>query len=348
MKIIPVLLSSLVFLACYERVRVPVFCGEVKASYDAAGHPGMVWIPGGQFHMGSEAAEAMPDERPVHLAAVHGFWMDTTEVTNAEFALFVKATGYVTTAERRPDWDELKKQLPPDAARPNDSVLVPGSMVFTPPDYPVPLDDFTQWWSWGKGVDWRHPEDRGRDLTGKDAYPVVQVSWKDAMAYCRWAGKRLPTEAEWEYAARGGLRDQPYCWGSEPVGMGKPKGNFWDGHFPDQNTGSDGYARLAPVASFPPNAYGLYDMAGNVWEWCADYYSSRYYRQTNIPGGIDNPRGPAVSYDEHDPYSVRRVIRGGSFLCNAAYCSGYRVSCRMSSTEDSGMEHLGFRCVSDR
>jgi formylglycine-generating enzyme len=364
MKITLPFLLSLVFLACRERAGAPVFCNVPSAESitghlltrqeltsgweDRTGHPGMVWVAGGVYRMGSDGPDAKADEYPIHTVAVKGFWMDEAEVTNAQFAAFVEATGYVTTAEKKPNWNELKKQLPPDAAKPDDSVLVPGAMVFTPQDHPVSLDDYRQWWSWVTGADWKHPKGPASGIRGKEGYPVVQVSWEDAEAYCRWAGKRLPTEAEWEFAARGGLREKMYSWGDEPDEVGKPKGNFWDGHFPDHNTGADHFAGLAPVASFPPNGYGLYDMAGNVWEWCTDYYSSVYYQETELPEGISDPAGPDRPYDPEQPYALERVIRGGSFLCNDVYCSGFRVSCRMKSTEDSGMEHLGFRCVCDK
>ncbi|MBS1660269.1 MAG: formylglycine-generating enzyme family protein, partial [Bacteroidetes bacterium] len=289
--------------------------------------------------------EAQPDEYPKHTVTVNGFWMDKTEVTNAQFAAFVKATGYITTAERKPDWEQLKKQLPPGTAKPDPSLLVAASLVFTPPDHPISLDDYGQWWSWKKGANWKQPQGPGSNIKGKDNYPVVQISWYDAMAYCKWAGKSLPTEAEWEFAARGGLSDNVYPWGNEKVNTGSAKGNFWDGHFPDHNTETDHYYHTAPVASFPSNGYGLFDMAGNVWEWCSDYYNHEYYHES---GGLNNPKGPSKSYDPDEPYATKRVIRGGSFLCNDSYCSGYRVSRRMKSTEDSGLEHLGFRCVTRR
>ena len=307
-------------------------------------HPGMVWIPGGPFRMGADNGQAQPDEYPKHSVTVSGFWIDRTEVTNAQFAAFVKATGYITTAEKAPDWNELKHQLPPGTPRPDDSLLIAASLVFSPPDHPVDLDDYAQWWAWKKGANWRHPHGPGSNIHGKENYPVVHVSWLDAAAYCKWAHKRLPTEAEWEFAARGGLTDKVYPWGNEPVTDGAPKGNFWEGHFPDKNTAADHYYYTAPVGSFAPNGYGLVDMAGNVWEWCADYYKDSYYKE--LPPGVKDPRGPAASYDPDEPFAKKRVIRGGSFLCNESYCTGYRVSRRMKSTEDSGMEHLGFRCVS--
>ncbi len=314
---------------------------------DAAAHPGMVWIPGGTFRMGGDNDQAQADEYPKHTVTVNGFWMDKTEVTNAQFAAFVKATGYVTTAEKAPDWNELKKQLPPGTQKPDQSLLVAASLTFAPPDRPVALDDYSQWWAWTKGADWKHPDGPASNLKGKENYPVAQVSWYDAAAYCRWAHKRLPTEAEWEFAARGGLKGNVYPWGNEPVNNGHSKGNFFDGHFPDHNTMTDKYYETAPVASFQPNGYGLFDMAGNVWEWCADLYNYNYYKQLPVNGPNLNPKGPAKSFDPDEPYATKRVIRGGSFLCNESYCSGYRVSRRMKSTEDSGMEHVGFRCVSN-
>ena len=311
----------------------------------ASDHPGMVWIPGGEFEQGGDNDQAADDEYPKHKVTLKGFWIDATEVTNAQFAAFVKATGYITTAEKAPDWEELKKQLPPGTPKPADSLLVASSLVFKAPSGPVPLDDFSAWWEWKAGADWRHPGGPGTDTRGKENYPVVHVSWLDARAYAQWAGKRLPTEAEWEFAARGGLKNNIYPWGNEPVNSGKPRANFWQGHFPDNNTLKDKFYNLAPVKSFPANAYGLYDMAGNVWEWCSDLYHNQYYQQ--LKKGAINPQGPARGYDPDEPDASKRVLKGGSFLCNDSYCSGYRVARRMKSTEDSSMEHVGFRCVSD-
>jgi len=310
-------------------------------------HQGMVWIPAGTFTMGGNNQQAAPDEFPRHKVLVNGFWMDVTTVTNAQFAKFVKATGYKTTAEQKPDWNILKKQLPPGTPKPDDSLLTAASLVFDPPKHAVDLNDYTQWWTWKKGADWKHPHGPKSSIKGKENYPVVHVSWYDAIAYCKWAGKRLPTEAEWEWAARGGLQNKIYPWGNEGVNEGKPKANTWQGHFPDQNLVTDKFYGLAPVASFPANGYGLYDMAGNVWQWCADHYNDTYYQTITNPDGVKNPQGPKTSHDPDEPYTVKRVIRGGSFLCNESYCTGYRVSRRMKSTEDSGMEHLGFRCVQD-
>ena len=320
---------------------------EVAAGNDRS-HTGMVFIKTGTFMMGGDNKQAADDEYPKHKVSVNGFWIDVTEVTNAQFAKFIKATGYITTAERKPDWNELKKQVPPGTPKPDDSLLVAASLVFKQPGRSVPLNDYSQWWVWKKGADWRHPHGPGSNIKGKDNYPVVHVSWFDAVTYCKWAGKRLPTEAEWEWAARGGLQNNIYPWGNENVDAGQPKANTWQGSFPNQNTVRDKFFYTAPVASFKPNGYGLYDMAGNVWEWCADYYNNKYYSTINKPNGVSNPKGPANSYDPDEPYAKKRVIRGGSFLCNDSYCSGYRVARRMKSTEDSGMEHLGFRCVQDK
>lgn len=308
-------------------------------------HEGMVWIPGGTFDMGATDREGRPDEYPAHKVRVSGFWMDQHEVTNAQFAKFVAATHYITVAEEKPDWNEIKKQLPPGTPKPPDSVLVPGALVFSPPPYPVPLNNPGLWWKWVRGADWRHPAGPNSNIKGKENYPVVAVSWEDAVAYAKWAGKRLPTEAEWEFAARGGQSEKKYPWGDQDPEAGQPKANTWQGNFPNKNTDWDGFTGLAPVKSFQPNKYKLYDMAGNVWEWCGDWYDADYYK--TVAGKVsDNPTGPAKSNDPMQPTIPVRVIRGGSFMCNPSYCKGYRVSSRMMSSEDSGLQNLGFRCVS--
>ncbi|MBK7644990.1 MAG: formylglycine-generating enzyme family protein [Planctomycetes bacterium] len=283
---------------------------------------GMLFVPGGEFEMGGVGPEARADELPRHRAHVEAFWMDATEVTNAQFRAFVEATGYLTTAERKPDWQALARELPPGTPRPDDALLVPGALVFTPTDAPVPLDDVSRWWKWTPGACWRHPLGPQSALgPANDREPVVQVSWDDALAYARWCDKRLPSETEWEFAARGGLEDGRYAWkGDKLVPGGVHAANLYQGQFPSHDTLDDGFERVAPVGSFPPNGYGLSDMIGNVWEWCADTYS---------------------------PGSIERVQRGGSFLCNACYCASYRPSARMACTPDSAANHVGFRCVRD-
>ncbi len=316
----------------------------INASGDTT-HEGMVFVPGGTFSMGGDNNQASPDEYPKHNVMLSPFYMDATEVTNAQFEAFVDAAGYVTTAERKPDWEELKKSVPPGTPKPPDEMLQAASLVFRPTSGPVDLNNYGEWWSWTKGADWRHPEGLQSNINGKENFPVVHVSWDDAMAYCKWAGKRLPTEAEWEFA-RGGLINNIYPWGNEHVNAGKAKANSWEGKFPYLNERKDGFITMAPSKTFAPNGYGLYDMAGNVWEWCADWYDNSYYKSLDGKTST-NPQGPSKSYDPDDPGVQKRCLRGGSFLCNDSYCSGYRVARRMKSTPDTGLEHTGFRCVRD-
>ncbi len=309
---------------------------------------GMVSIPAGTYLMGADDKQASEDEYPKHLVSVDSFLIDEHEVTNAEFAAFVNATHYVTTAERKPDWEELKKQLPPNTPKPSSDKLVASSLVFTPPNREVDLNNYAQWWSWVQGADWRHPDGPNSNLKGKENFPVIQVSWDDATAYAKWAGKRLPTEAEWEWAARGRLVNNVYSWGNESIDAGTPKANTWEGNFPNVNTKRDGYYGIAPVKMYAPNGYGLYDMAGNVWEWCSDWYKNDYYKTINKPNGIKNPKGPNTSYDPEEPFTPKKSLRGGSFMCNKSYCTGYRVSRRMKSSADSGSSNTGFRCVKSK
>ncbi len=309
---------------------------------------GMAWIPGNQFMQGAVSQDpmAMQHEKPAHRVAVDGFFMDMTEVTNDQFAAFVEATGYTTVAEREIDWDELKKQLPEGTPRPHDSIMQPGSLTFKKANSSVPnLYDFSQWWQWTIGANWRQPHGPGSSIEGKGSYPVVHIAWEDAQAYCDWAGRRLPTEAEWELAARGNNTDMVHFWGDEVSELAR-YANTWEGEFPVTNTKADGYELLAPVMSYTANDFGLYDMAGNVWEWTADWYHSGYYADLAKKGkATRNPGGPNSPFNASNPYAKERVIKGGSFLCSASYCASYRISARMGSSPDSSMEHLGFRTV---
>lgn len=299
---------------------------------------GMAWIPRGRFWMGTNHTE---DAQPIHEVEVKGFWMDRNDVTNEEFAAFVKATGYVTIAERPLDPKEFPNLAAKDRA--------PGSVVFTPPHHPVSLDQPLVWWSFVRGANWRHPNGPGSDLRGKEKYPVVQVAWPDAVAYAKWAGKRLPTEAEWEFAARGGRDRQDYPWGNEFKPNGKWMANTFQGHFPDSNTAEDGHAGIAPVASFPPNDYGLYDMAGNVWQWVSDWYRPDYYAQLSQREPVaSNPQGPSDSYDPQETGVSKRVQKGGSYLCTDQYCERYISGSRGKGDPETATNHLGFRCVQDK
>jgi formylglycine-generating enzyme required for sulfatase activity len=311
----------------------------------------MRWIPGGEFWMGSQdptkferpgmGKEAMNDARPLHRVAVDGFWMDTTEVTNAQFTRFVEATHYVTVAERPPNPAEFPG-VPPEA-------LKAGSILFTPPANQVDLNNFLAWWRYEPGTSWKHPLGPQSDLQGKENHPVVHIAYEDALAYARWAGKRLPTEAEWEFAARGGLEGKMFVWGDEMKPGGRWMANIFEGQFPSKDTGEDGFVGLAPVAQFPPNGYGLHDMAGNAWEWCSDWYRPDYYAQLAAQGAaaVRNPKGPSDSHDPDEPGVPKRVHRGGSFLCTDQYCTRYMVGTRGKGEPNSAANHIGFRCVQD-
>ena len=295
---------------------------------------GMAWIPGGWFWMGSED-EDFPDSKPVHLVYVDGFWMDKTEVTNEEYARFVKAAGYVTVAEKQAD----PKDFPGIPAK----NLKPFSIVFKQlgPNDMFDLKSHQGWWDIGYGASWKHPEGPKSDLKGREKHPVVHICWLDAMAYCKWAKKRLRTEAEWEFAARGGLDRKKHCWGDELTPNKKWQCNIWQGNFPIKNTKEDGFERTAPVGSFPANGYGLFDMAGNAWEWCSDWYHPETY--TKEPRR--NPKGPASGFDPNEPGHPKRVQRGGSFLCADNYCARYIVGARGKGEISSAAVHTGFRCV---
>ena len=299
----------------------------------------MVRIPGGSFLMGSD--HHYPEEAPAHKVAVAGFWIDTHSVTNAQFSRFVAETGHVTLAERPAD--------PADYPGADPALLAPSSVVFLQPPGPVDLRNHFNWWSYVPGADWRHPYGPQSSIEGKDDYPVVHVAFEDALAYAQWAGKSLPTEAEWEFAARGGLDGAEFCWGDEFTPGGRYMANTWQGEFPWQNLEEDGYLQVAPVGSFEPNGFGLYDMAGNVWEWTTDFYQEHSRIQQHACCTLQNPRG-GIAEQSHDPRNPqvkipRRVMKGGSHLCAPNYCRRYRPAARMAQPIDTSTCHLGFRCI---
>jgi formylglycine-generating enzyme required for sulfatase activity len=343
------LFAAALLLALPFAARPGAFQATVPNKSRPAGEapPGMVWIPGGEFSMGAQdppdrgdevGMQATRDSRPIHRVYVDGFWMDTTEVTNKQFAAFVSATGYVTVAERTPRAADYP------GARPED--LEPGSVVFTPPSHAVPLNDPLRWWTYVKRANWRHPLGADSSLAGQDNVPVVHVAYEDALAYATWAKKRLPTEAEWEFAARGGLSGHIFPWGNEFRTKYQWMANSHQGHFPDRDSAADQYAGIAPVAKFAPNGYGLYDVGGNVWEWVTDWYRPDYYAELAGAGSVArNPQGPDTSFDPTEPGELKRVMRGGSFLCTEEYCSRYMVGTRGKGAINTGTNHLGFRTV---
>ncbi len=314
--------------------------GDVADSHKATQKDAMIWIEGGAFRMGSDRHYV--EEAPAHRVIVDGFWIDTTPVTNRQFAAFVEATGHVTLAERKPDPSDYPGALP--------HMLRAGSLVFNPTPNPVSLKDWSQWWSFKFGADWRHPLGHDSSITGLEDHPVVHVAYPDALAYARWAGKRLPSEGQWEYAARGGLEGAEFAWGDELTPGGRHMANTWQGAFPFQNTREDGHERTSPVGSYPPNGYGLFDMIGNVWEWTSDWYEPRHpdeaLKACCIPR---NPRGGREerSYDPLQPKVriPRKVLKGGSHLCAPSYCRRYRPAARHPEPIDTSASHVGFRCV---
>ncbi len=303
---------------------------------------GMIWIPGGVAVMGSDTGP--PDETPPHPVAIDGFWMDRTEVTNRQFKAFIEATDYITLPERKPELRSIQKGSGLEDIAILEEFNQPGSICslqLNSRDDIDPEKGAYSWWQYVPGADWKHPEGPDSNIDDRMDHPVVHISWLDAKAYCEWAGKQLPTEAQWEYAARSGKDGAFYPWGNDRNPDGEWKQNIWQGTFPIEDTAEDGFKTTAPVATFDPNSYGLYDMSGNVWEWCADYYQPEYYSVSPLR----NPPGPDSSFDPQEPGIIKRVQRGGSFMCSDQYCIGYRVSARMKGEEDTGAFHTGFRCV---
>lgn len=308
---------------------------------------GMVWVPEKTFIQGAKIGDnyAMPREKPAHLVKVDGFYIDAHEVTNKQFRAFVEATGYKTVAERAIDWEEIKKQVPPGTPKPDDSVLQPGSLIFNKEvKAVVDMNNYNQWWTWKIGANWKHPYGPDSSIEGKDNYPVVHITYEDAMAYCKWANRRLPTEAEWEAAAQGENKEAIFTWGDDFEVL-KNKANTWQGEFPTSNQVEDGFEYSSPVKSFEPNTYGIYDMLGNVWEITNDFYDVNYYKNIVGKDTLINPKGADKSYNPSNPFQTEKIIKGGSFLCHESYCASYRISAKMGMTLDSSSDHTGFRTV---
>ncbi len=334
MKAFPIAVVAVLAASC-----APVREPEGDSPAPGPAPDGMVWIPGGTFSMGDTSAVALPHESPIHRVSVRGFFMNIHTVTNAEFAAFVHATGYVTIAERVPALADIMRGLPAGAPAPAAEALVPGSLVFTPTTARVDLRDVSAWWRWVPGASWRHPRGPGSDLEGKARVPVVQVAWDDAQAYARWAGGRLPTEAEWEFAARGGREHAAHVWGDAPHDSAHSQAHIYPGTFPSRP------AEPVTVGTYPANGYGLHDMSGNVWQWTQDWYRPDTYSMRAGAGVVRDPPGPDGGLDPRREGEPTRVIRGGSFLCNDVYCRGYRVSARGTGAPDTGASHIGFRIV---
>jgi sulfatase modifying factor 1 len=345
LKIIFIVFSVMLFPFCSKQKVVNATKNIKQSQSSTKDAVKMVWIPGGKFTAGATLPGEYPREYPAHVVEVDGFWMDEHEVTNAQFQAFVNATKYITLAEQPVDWEVLKKQLPPNTEKPADSLLAAGSLVFRNSKNPVDLNNPMNWWHWTIGANWKHPEGPESNIVQRMNHPVVHVAYADAVEYCKWAGKRLPTEAEWEYAAQGSLKNKRFSWGDEDPKDHPKLANIWQGAFPYSNLAQDGYEGTSPVKNYAPNGYGLYDVAGNVWEWTSDLFHDQYYQQLAKEGTCKNPKGPGSGYDSRDPYSIRRVVKGGSFLCHASYCENYRPSAREGTTEDTGLNHTGFRCV---
>ena len=307
----------------------------------------MIWVAGKTFLKGAKANDnfAMPREKPAHKVTVDGFYIDVTEVTNKQFKKFIHETNYITVAERKIDWEEMKKLLPANTPKPHDSILQPGSLIFNKNvNAVVNMANYTQWWTWKIGANWKHPSGPNSSIEGKDDYPVVHVALEDALVYCKWANRRLPTEAEWESAAQGSNENTIFTWGND-ASILNSNANTWQGVFPTKNESKDGFEFIAATKSYPPNSIGLYDMLGNVWELTADLFNVNYYQEIDSSKPILNPKGATKSYSPSNPYQVEHVMKGGSFLCHESYCASFRISSRMGVAIDSGSDHMGFRTV---
>lgn len=342
----------------YSKISVVLFClyctssctNEAKKSLNTNSPEGMVWVETKTFLKGAKSSDlfAMPREKPAHLVTVDGFFIDATEVTNKQFEKFVKATNYITVAERKIDWEEMKKELPPNTPKPHDSILQPGSLVFNKNiDAVANMNTYFQWWTWKIGANWRHPSGPNSTIEGKDNYPVVHIAYEDALAYCKWANRSLPTEAQWESAAQGTNENTIFTWGND-LNRLNSNANTWQGVFPTKNDSKDGFEYSSPVKSYPPNSIGIYDLTGNVWELTSDLFNPNYYNQLELSKPIINPRGAKTAFNPNNPYQKEHVIKGGSFLCHASYCASYRISARMGTSFDSASDHVGFRTVASK
>lgn len=342
------------FMLCFCLILLAFSCKkEVKKTTESKkttvlkAPKNMVWVAKKTFIRGAKASDkfAMPREKPAHQVTVDGFFIDANEVTNKQFAEFVKATDYVTVAERKIDWEEMKTQLPPGTPKPHDSILQPGSLIFNKKvNAVVNMNNYQQWWTWKIGADWKHPSGPESSIEGKDDYPVVHIALEDALAYCKWANRRLPTEAEWESAAQGNNSNAIFTWGND-ASILNANANTWQGVFPTKNESKDGFEFISATRSYPPNSIGLYDMLGNVWELTSDLFNVNHYKELDISQPLVNPTGPEKSYSPSNPYQVEHVMKGGSFLCHESYCASFRISAKMGVAIDSGSDHMGFRTV---
>jgi formylglycine-generating enzyme required for sulfatase activity len=322
-------------------------CNRLEKEISFTPPNGMVWVEGKSYTKGAKIDDqySMMREKPSHNVYVDGFFIDITEVTNKQFKKFVAETGYITIAERKIDWEEMKKNLPPGTPKPHDSILQPGSLIFNEDvKEVVGMDNYFQWWKWQIGANWRTPKGPGSSIENKENFPVVHIAYEDALAYCQWANRRLPTEAEWESAAQGNFKNAIYTWGDN-VDLLDSNANTWQGNFPVVNEGSDGFKMIAPVKSYPANSIGVYDMIGNVWEITDDLFNINYYRELDSSTELNNPKGASSCYNPSNPFETQHVMKGGSFLCHDSYCASYRISARMGVSIDSGSDHTGFRTI---